>query len=152
MDKIITKIEPKENMILIATFADGEVVSFDVKTLLKKYPVFHALENDVLFKSVRIDGIGYGISWNDDLDLASEGIYSRGRHIDKVDPDVKIIVGQAIVEAREEVGMSQRDLSSKSGVMQAEISKIEQGKGNPTLITLQKLAKSLGRTIASLLI
>ena len=62
------------------------------------------------------------------------------------------VVGQATAEAREEKGMSQRDLSSASGVMQADISKIEKGKGNPTLITLQKIAKSLGRTLASLML
>ena len=152
MHRIITKIETKKDLLLIATFADGEVVLFDVKTLFTKYPVFEALQNEELFNSVTIDGIGYGISWNDELDLSSDGIYIRGKHIGKVDPEIKLIVGQAIAEAREEKGMSQRDLSSASGVMQAEISKIEQGKGNPTLTTLQKIAKSLGRTIASFLL
>ena len=152
MNNLIVKIEPKEEMILIATFADGEVVSFDVKTLFEKYPVFHALEDEELFNSVVIDGLGYGISWNDDLDLSSDGIYNKGSHIDKVDPEIKLIVGQAIADARNEKGMSQRDLASKTGIIQAEISKIEQGKGNPTLTTLQKIAKSLGTTIASFLL
>lgn len=152
MNNLIVKIEPKKNMVLIATFADGEVVSFDVKSLFEKYPVFHTLEDEKLFKSVVIDGVGYGISWNDDLDLSSDGIYSKGEHIDKVDPEIKLIVGQAIAEARNEKGMSQRELASKTGVMQAEISKIEQGKGNPTLLTLQKIAKSLGRSISSFLL
>lgn len=152
MHRIITKIETKDNLILIATFADGEVVSFDVKTMIEKYPVFKVLEDEELFNSVSIDGIGYGISWNDELDLSSDGIYSRGKHVDKVDPNIKIVVGQAIAEAREAKGMSQRELSSASGVMQADISKIEKGKGNPTLTTLQKIAKSLGRTVASLML
>lgn len=152
MYKIITNIKTKKNLILEATFADGEVVDFDVKSLFEKYPVFHALEDEALFNSVVIDGVGYGISWNDELDLSSDGIYARGKHTGKVDPEIKLIVGQAIAEAREEKGMSQRELSSKSGVMQAEISKIEKGKGNPTLLTLQKIAKSLGRTIASFLL
>lgn len=152
MHRIITKIETKENLIIVATFADGEVISFDVKTMFEKYPVFKALEDKKLFNSVSIDGIGYGISWNDELDLSSDGIYNRGKHIGKVDPNIKLIVGQAIAEAREAKGMSQRDLSSASGVMQADISKIEKGKGNPTLTTLQKIAKSLGRTVASLMI
>ena len=152
MHRIITKIETKKDLLFIATFADGEVVLFDVKTLFAKYPVFETLRNEELFNSVAIDGIGYGISWNDELDLSSDGIYARGKHIGKVDPEIRLIVGQAIAEAREEKGMSQRDLSSASGVMQAEISKIEQGKGNPTLTTLQKIAKSLGRTIASFLL
>ena len=152
MYKIITNIKTKKNLILEATFADGEVVDFDVKSLFEKYPVFHALEDETLFNSVVIDGVGYGISWNDELDLSSDGIYARGKHTGKVDPEIKLIVGQAIAEAREEKGMSQRELSSKSGVMQAEISKIEKGKGNPTLLTLQKIAKSLGRTVASFLL
>ena len=152
MSRIITKIEAKNNLILLATFADGEVVSFDVKTMIEKYPVFKALEDEKLFNSIAIDGIGYGVSWNDELDLSSDGIYSRGKHIGKVEPNIKIIVGQAIAEARESKGMSQRDLSSASGVMQADISKIEKRKGNPTLTTLQKIAKSLGITVASLML
>ena len=152
MHKIIIKIEPKDDLVIIATFADGEVVSFDVKTLFDKYPIFHQLENKELFDSVQIDGVGYGISWNDELDLSSDGIYSRGKHIEKVDPKIQIIVGQAIANAREEIGMSQRELSSASGVMQADISKIEKGKGNPTLCTLQKIAKALGKSIASFLV
>ena len=152
MHRIITKVEPKENMIFHATFADGEVVAFDVKTMFDKYPIFRNLEDVELFNSIEIDGVGYGVSWNDDLDLSSDGIYTKGKHIGKVDPEIRLIVGQAIAEAREEKGMSQRDLSADSGVMQAEISKIEQGKGNPTLTTLQKIAKSLGKTISSLLL
>lgn len=81
MYRIITNIETKDNLILIATFADGEVVSFDVKTLFDKYPAFYALEDKNLFESVKIDEIGYGISWNDDLDISSDGIYTKGKHI-----------------------------------------------------------------------
>ena len=149
MHRIITKIEPKENLIIEAIFADGEIVRFDVKAMFEKYPVFRALEDEALFKNVKIDGVGYGVSWNDQLDLSSDGIYLRGEHIDKTDPNVHIMLGQSIAEAREEKGISQRELSRSSGVMQAEISKIEQGKGNPTVSTLQKLAKALGRTIDS---
>ena len=150
MHRIITEITPKENLILEAVFADGEIVRFDVKNIFEKYPVFRSLENEELFKNVKIDGVGYGISWNDDLDLSSDGIYLRGEHVGKTDPDARMILGQAIAEAREEKGISQRQLSRSSGVIQAEISKIEQGKGNPTVSTLQKLAKALGRTVASL--
>ncbi len=150
MHRIITKIELKENLIIEAVFADGEIISFDVKAMFEKYPVFRALEDEALFKNVKVDGVGYGVSWNDQLDLSSDGIYLRGEHIGNTDPNVHIMLGQSIAEAREEKGISQRELSRSSGVMQAEISKIEQGKGNPTVLTLQKLAKSLDRSIASL--
>lgn len=151
MHRIITKIETKEDLILIATFADGEVVSFDVETLFDRYPVFKELKDKSLFDSVQIDGVGYGISWNDNIDLSSDGIYEKGQHIAKVDPDIKIVVGLNLAQAREEKGLSQRDLSAMTGIMQAEICKMEQGIGNPTITTLQKLAKALDKTAASLL-
>ena len=151
MFRIITKIEAKDDLVIHATFADGEVVSFDIKTLFEKYPVFKELEDKSLFESVQIDGMGYGISWNDKLDLSSDGIYERGEHIAKVDPNIKIVVGLNLANIREIKGLSQRDLSSTTGIMQAEISKIEQGIGNPTITTLQKLAKALNVSAASLL-
>ena len=151
MHRIITKIKTLDNLQFEATFADGEVVVFDVKTLFDKYPVFQQLEDKKLFNSLQIDGVGYGVSWNDELDLSSDGIYSRGKHVAKVDPNIAIIMGQAISEARLEKGLSQRELSKQTGIMQADISKIEQGKGNPTLSTLQKLSKSLDYPIAKLL-
>jgi len=151
MHRIITDVQPKGNLTILATFADGEIVSFDVKTMFEKHPVFRLLEGEELFREVKVDGVGYGVYWNDEIDLSSDGIYLRGEHVGKTDPEPRILLGQAVAEARESASMSQRELSRSSGVMQAEISKIEQGKGNPTLLTLQKLAKSLGRTIASLL-
>ena len=151
MFQIITKIETKDDLVIHATFADGEVVSFDIKTLFDKYPVFRDLEDKSLFDSVQIDGIGYGIYWNDKIDLSSEGIYKHGQHIAKVDPNIKIVVGLNLANIRETRGLSQRDLSTKSGIMQAEISKIEQGIGNPTITTLQKLAKALNVSAVALL-
>ena len=56
MERIITRIEPKENRVLIATFVDGEVIRFDVRTLFERYPVFKVLEDETLFRKVRIDG------------------------------------------------------------------------------------------------
>ena len=143
MHRIITKIKTLDDLKIEATFADGEVVLFDVKTLFEKYPVFHQLEDVNLFNSLKIDGVGYGVSWNDDLDLSSDGIYSRGTHISKTEPMYNIVVGQNVAQLREENNISQRKLSQMSGVMQAEISKIEMGKGNPTLVTLQRLSKAL---------
>ena len=149
MHKIITKINIQDNLIICATFADGEVVSFNVEELFEKYPVFRILKDKTIFDTIKLDGMGYGVYWNDDLDLSSDGIYNRGLHIGKVESDNKLILAQSLAEIREEKGLSQRQLSKKSGIMQAEISKIEQAKGNPTISTLEKLAKTLGCSISS---
>lgn len=52
-----------------------------------------------------------------------------------------------LISARQEAGMSQQELSQLAGVTQADISKIENGKGNPSIKTLQKLAAALHKTL-----
>lgn len=47
----------------------------------EQYPAFRVFEDLELFNKVKIDGTGFGISWNDDLDLSSDGIYLHGQHI-----------------------------------------------------------------------
>jgi transcriptional regulator with XRE-family HTH domain len=49
--------------------------------------------------------------------------------------------------ARVATGMSQRELSERSGVRQADISHIERGAGNPTEATLQRLASALAKRL-----
>jgi ribosome-binding protein aMBF1 (putative translation factor) len=49
-----------------------------------------------------------------------------------------------LILLRKRRGFTQRQLSAKSGVQQAEISRIEGGRANPTLETISVLARSLG--------
>lgn len=51
--------------------------------------------------------------------------------------------------AREEMDMSQEDLSAKSGVSRTTISELETGKTKRvTNVTLEKLAKALGKEVS----
>ena len=45
-------------------------------------------------------------------------------------------------------GMTQRQLALKSGLQQAEISRIEAGNANPTLSTIAALAQALGAELS----
>jgi ribosome-binding protein aMBF1 (putative translation factor) len=54
---------------------------------------------------------------------------------------------KALVEARNEAGMTQQQLSSKSDIDQAVLSRIESGKANPSIKTLQKVANGLGKKL-----
>ncbi|MGN0132124.1 MAG: helix-turn-helix domain-containing protein [Lachnospiraceae bacterium] len=53
--------------------------------------------------------------------------------------------------ARQRTHMTQKQLAEKTGIYQADISKIERGIGNPSLSTLQRLADGLGMTLEILL-
>ena len=48
-----------------------------------------------------------------------------------------------IRESREAAGISQRELSRRSGVIQADISKLERGIGNPSLKTIRRIADAM---------
>lgn len=54
------------------------------------------------------------------------------------------VVGPEIASARKALGITQRELAEKTGINQAAISRIESGKGNPTLDTLDVLAEGVG--------
>jgi transcriptional regulator with XRE-family HTH domain len=49
-----------------------------------------------------------------------------------------------VIERREALGLTQAELAEKTGVDQADISRVERGSGNPTERTLVRLADALG--------
>lgn len=67
------------------------------------------------------------------------------KEYDALEPEYQII--RAIVQARKEAGIAQKDLSDKTGITQGDISKLENGTSNPSLKTLQRIAEGLGKTL-----
>ena len=61
---------------------------------------------------------------------------------DALEPEFAII--QAMIDARKSVGMTQKELAEKTGINQADISKLERGNANPSLRTLKRLAAGMG--------
>ena len=51
---------------------------------------------------------------------------------------------QAMLDARKAAGLTQKELAMRTGIAQADISKLENGNANPSLRTLQRLAEGLG--------
>ena len=56
-------------------------------------------------------------------------------------PEIEII--RAIVDARANANISQKELSERTGIAQAEISRIENGSRNPSIKLLQRLAAGM---------
>ncbi len=52
-----------------------------------------------------------------------------------------------MLDARKKTGMTQKELSEKTGIAQADISRLETGNANPSLKTLQRLAEGMGMTL-----
>lgn len=62
--------------------------------------------------------------------------------------DLQVAVIGAIIEAREEQGISQRQLEEMSGVKQPAIARLERGTVSPRLDTILKVLAPLGKTLA----
>lgn len=60
---------------------------------------------------------------------------------DALEPEFNII--QAMVDARKKSHLTQKELSRRTGINQADISKLENGNANPTLSVLQRLAEGM---------
>ena len=56
-------------------------------------------------------------------------------------------VVQAIIDARKNAGLTQKELSERTGIAQGDISKLENGNANPSIRTLQRLAAAMGMTL-----
>ena len=60
-------------------------------------------------------------------------------------PEFEIM--HALIDARINSNMTQKELSVRSGVRQSNISRIENGTCSPTIATLQALAAGLGKKL-----
>lgn len=58
-----------------------------------------------------------------------------------LEPEFNII--QAMIDARKKSHLTQKELAKKTGINQADISKLENGNANPTLSLLQRLAEGM---------
>lgn len=64
---------------------------------------------------------------------------------DALEPERQIM--RAIIEGRDEQALTQKQLADATGITQADISRLENGTGNPSLRTLKRLAEGLGMSL-----
>ena len=61
---------------------------------------------------------------------------------DALQPELSLV--QAMIDARKVSGLTQKQLSERTGIAQADISKLENGTRNPSLKLLKRLADGMG--------
>ncbi len=74
----IKNVSPLPDFRLSVQFAEGVTKIYDMKPLVEKLPVFSALKSSEAFGGVTVDVGGYGIVWNDDLDLSCDELWENG--------------------------------------------------------------------------
>ena len=148
MEMPAIKIKYLDDVKFEMTFQDGKVIRYDMSEMFEKYPQLEELRrNRALFLSGWISPGGYAVIWNDDLDFSSASVYESGELVGEVEVTLNQRIGALLRIAREEAGIYQTDLAKKTKIDQGDISRIENGKGNPTIKTLQALFKAVGKEI-----
>lgn len=67
---------------LSVQFAEGITKIYDVTPLFDKWKAFRLLKkNPELFSDVEVDTGGYGIVWNDDIDLSCDELFENGKAV-----------------------------------------------------------------------
>ena len=77
----VRNVIPLENYQLLVQFFSGETKIYDVKPLFDWKDVFKSLKENELFYGVFVDVGGYGIVWNDNVDLACDELWENGKLI-----------------------------------------------------------------------
>ena len=58
--------------------------------------------------------------------------------------DMRKLIGENVRKIRSEMGLTQEQFAERSGFSQQYISGLEQGRRNPTIVTVHELAVALG--------
>lgn len=75
-------ITPLPDFILNVQFSEGVTKHYDMKPLFDKYPMFMPLRaHPELYFSASVDTGGYGVVWNDDIDIACDELFLNGETI-----------------------------------------------------------------------
>ncbi len=78
----VKAVFPLEDYKLLVQFVSGVTKIYDVKPLFDWKDVFKTLKENDLFYGVYVGPAGYGIIWNDDVDLSCDELWENGKAIE----------------------------------------------------------------------
>lgn len=77
----VKAVSPLPDFRISVQFAEGVTKIYNVEPLFSKWESFQELEDPDLFAEVEVDVGGYGIIWNDELDLSCDELFANGETI-----------------------------------------------------------------------
>ena len=145
---VATSVKFLKNVTVECVFEDGKIIRYDLSKMFTKYPQLEELKNNrELFESGKLDSSGLAIEWNDELDFETWSIHDLGEIVGEYEIPFNKKIGVLLCGYRVEQGLTQKELAKLSGINQADISRIEDGKGNPTLKKIETLFNALGKKL-----
>jgi len=78
----IKSVHARDDLHLIVEFDNNIAKEYDCHQIIHR-PEFKPLMNKAFFKTVRADIGGYGVSWNDDIDISEYELWTNGYSLEK---------------------------------------------------------------------
>ena len=78
----IKNVTPLQDFKISIQFAEGLTKIYDMKKLIENNKIFADLKDINLFNSVEVDIGGYGVIWNDDIDISCDELFENSKKID----------------------------------------------------------------------
>ena len=76
----VKSVNALPDFVLSVQFSEGITKTYDVKMLFERWPAFEKLKADPgYFDKVKVDLGGYGIIWDDYLDLSCDELFENGK-------------------------------------------------------------------------
>ncbi len=162
----VKEVKALENWKLSVLFVNQIQKIYDISTLFKEYPdMFQPLkQNPSMFPLVSVDCGGCAIAWSDEIDIPECELWENGISVpdpigddlraeiftpeEIAESDLRVDLICALIEARNNKGITQKKLEELSGVKQPVIARMEKGKTNPQIDTVLKVLRPLGLTLA----
>lgn len=74
----VKSVTPLSGKQLFVTFTTGDTRVYDCTPLLNESS-FSLLKDDAFFRIVHVDQTGYGVVWNDNVDLSESELWINGK-------------------------------------------------------------------------
>ena len=76
----VKSVNPLPDFVLSVQFSEGITKTYDVKMLFERWPAFEKFKAQPgYFDKVQVDQGGYGIIWDDYLDLSCDELFENGK-------------------------------------------------------------------------
>jgi len=74
----VKSVTPLSGKQLLVKFTNGDTRVYDCAPLLNESS-FYSLKDDAFFNNVHVDQTGYGVVWNDNIDLSESELWINGK-------------------------------------------------------------------------
>jgi DNA-binding XRE family transcriptional regulator len=143
----VRSVEPLGGLKLIVTFQNGIEKEYNVNPLLRKWEACEVLKSvRGLFEMVKVASGGYGIYWNNDIDLSCNELWENGKTL-TWEMQFRADLTEKLRELRKRGRITQTKLAEMAGFRQESIARIEKMSALPKTETLLKILNPLGYTL-----